>query len=126
MTMKTTEELPNHSVDAKGVVLTFINALNAEDFDTAKNCVHDDLVFEGVLGTRDGAEAYFRDMEKMRLKYKIKKAFQDGNDVCILYDINMSGTDIFTCGWYQVEHGRIKSLKVVFDPRPVLQQSVRR
>jgi limonene-1,2-epoxide hydrolase len=124
--MITTKESPNHSVDPKGVVLTFINALNAEDFDAAKNCVRDDLVFEGVLGTREGAEAYFRDMEKMRLKYKIKKTFQDGNDVCLLYDINMSGTDIFTCGWYQVEQGKIKSLKVVFDPRPVLQQSPRR
>lgn len=124
--MKTTKESPTPEVDAKDIVLTFINALNAEDFDTAKSCVRDDLIFEGVLGTRNGAAAYFKDMEKMRLKYKIKKAFQDGDDVCLLYDINMSGTDVFTCGWYQLEDGKIKSLKVVFDPRPVLQQSVRR
>jgi len=32
----------------------------------------------------------------------------------------MSGATLFTCGWYQVEDGKIRSLKVVFDPRPVL------
>ena len=123
--MKTSKESLTHA-NAKDIVLTFINALNAEDFATARNCVRDDLVFEGVLGARNGAEAYFKDMERMRFKYKIMKAFQDGNDVCLLYDINMSGVDIFTCGWYQLEQGKIKWLKVVFDPRPVLQQSVRR
>ena len=50
--MKTTKESPTPDVDAKDIVLTFINALNAEDFDTAKSCVRDDLVFEGVLGTK--------------------------------------------------------------------------
>ena len=121
-----TDEPSTQGVTAKDVVLTFINALNMEDFTAAKSCVHDDLVFEGVLGSRKGSESYFRDMEKMRLKYKIKKAFQDDNDVCLLYDINMSGTEVFTCGWYKLEDKKIKSLKVVFDPRPLLQQSVRR
>lgn len=27
---------------------------------------------------------------------------------------------LFTCGWYQVKDGKIRLLKVVFDPRPVL------
>lgn len=124
--MKMTDELSTQSVTAKDVVLSFINALNMEDFAAARTCVHDDLVFEGVLGTRKGADAYFKDMEKMRLKYKIKKAFQEDNDVCLLYDINMSGTEVFTCGWYKLEDKKIKSLKVVFDPRPLLQQTVRR
>lgn len=121
-----TDEPSTQSVTAKDVVLSFIKALNMEDFVAARICVHDDLTFEGVLGTRKGADSYFNDMEKMRLKYNIKKVFQDGNDVCLLYDINMSGTEVFTCGWYQLETNKIKSLKVVFDPRPLLQQSVRR
>jgi len=60
-------------------------------------------------------------MEKMRFKYDIKKTFTDEDDVCLLYDINMQGTTIFTCGWYKVQNGKIKSLKVVFDPRPILE-----
>lgn len=58
----------------------------------------------------------------MKLKYKIIKVFEAENDVCVLYDLDMSGLTIFGCGWYQVEQGKVKSLKVVFDPRPVLEQ----
>ncbi len=32
----------------------------------------------------------------------------------------LSGTAVLTAGWYHVEVGKISSLKVVFDPRPVL------
>ncbi len=64
--------------------------------------------------------SYFIDMERMRLKYDVKKVFVDENDVCLFYDLTISGTTIFGCAWYQVQGGRIHSLKVIFDPRPVL------
>jgi hypothetical protein len=62
-------------------------------------------------------------MEEMRLKYDIRKTFVDGADVCLLYDLNISGTKLFCCGWYHVEEGKVVSLRVVFDPRPVLEVS---
>ncbi len=111
-----------HLKDAKELVLSFINALNKEDFETAKTCLQDDMVFDGVMGTRHDAETYMKDMAKMRFKYDVKKAFADGNDVCIMYDINMQGPVIFSCGWYKVEEGKIKSFRVVFDPRPLLEK----
>lgn len=107
---------------AKEVVLAFINAMNDEDFGKARNYVTHDLVFVGVMGTRNGADNYFNDMKKMKFKYNIKKTFVDGdNDVCLFYDIDMGGVTIFSCGWYQLENGKIKSFKVVFDPRPLLE-----
>jgi hypothetical protein len=101
-------------------VLSFLTALNDEDFKEARKYVTDDMKFDGVMGSRNGADDYFRDMENMRLKYDIKKAFVDETDVCILSEINMSGKNIFVCSWYKLEDGKISSLKVVFDPRPVL------
>jgi hypothetical protein len=80
------------------------------------------MVFDGVLGHRDGADDYVADMKKMKFKYSIQKAFADEDDVCLLYDIDMGGSTIFTCGWYKVRNNKIKSLKVVFDPRPVLEK----
>lgn len=62
------------------------------------------MTFDGVLGHRDGAEIYISDMKKMKFKYNIKKTFEDENDVCIFYDIDMSGKKIFTCGWYIVNN----------------------
>ncbi|MDO6431728.1 nuclear transport factor 2 family protein [Flavitalea sp. BT771] len=107
---------------AKEVVLTCIKALNAGDLKAARSCVNDDMEFDGVLGARHGADAYFQDMEKMRLKYHIRKAFEDGDDVCLLYDLEISGKTIFGCGWYHLQRGKISHLKVVFDPRPLLEQ----
>ena len=103
------------------VVLTFVDALNRADFQTARKCVADDLKFVGVLGSRDGAEVYFRDMERMRLKYNVNKVFVDGDDVCLFYDITMANVTVFCAGWYQLSGGKIRSFRVVFDPRPVLE-----
>jgi len=105
---------------AREIVLSLVEALNEEDFKAARKYATEDFSFVGVLGSRNGAEEYFSDMEKMKLKYNIKKAFVEGNDVCLLYDLTMSGITIFGCGWYHVEGNKVNSLKVVFDPRPVL------
>jgi hypothetical protein len=107
---------------AKEVVMTCIKALNDGNLEAARACVNDDMEFDGILGSRHGADAYFQDMQKMRLKYHVRKAFEDENDVCLLYDLEISGKTIFGCGWYQLEQGKISRLKVVFDPRPLLDQ----
>jgi len=109
--------------DSKELVRSFLEAMNNEDFETAKDLVNDNFTFDGVMGSRDGAEAYFRDMEKMKFKYDIIKIFGDGDDVCVLYDIDMGGSQkIFTSGWYHLMYNKLNSLKVVFDPRPLLEK----
>jgi len=106
----------------KEVVLSFLDALNNEDFKTVRHYLSEDMVFDGVLGHREGADTYVDDMKKMKFKYKVLKAFADEGDVCVLYDINMSGEKIYTAGWYKVQDNKIRSLRVVFDPRPILGQ----
>jgi len=108
--------------EAKEVVLAFIDAINDEDFEKARTYVTHDLQFVGVMGTRNGADAYFNDMQKMKFKYDVKKSVAEDNDVCLLYDIDMGGKTIFCMGWYQLVDGKIKSFKVVFDPRPLLEK----
>jgi predicted ester cyclase len=110
----------------KDIVLAFIDAVNKEDFKKARMYVTDDFKFNGVLGSRDGATAYFKDLEQMKFKYEIKKTFFDEKDVCILYEISMAGKKIFCCGWYHLREGKVSSLRVVFDPRPVLEASERK
>ena len=105
---------------SKDIVLTFIQALNREDFATAKKYLDDDMSFEGVLGSRKGAGVYIEDMKKMKFKYEVQKALADENDVALLYSIDMGGTTILTAGWYGVSNGKIMTIKVIFDPRPVL------
>ncbi len=108
--------------NAKQLILSYIDALNRQDFQMARRYVADDLSFDGALGSRQGADDYFEDMKRMRLRYDIKKVFASGDDVCVLYDVTLSEVLLFTCGWYRIEAGKIRSLKVIFDPRPVLAQ----
>ena len=104
-------------------MLSCVQAINQEDFAAARELMSDDLTFVGVLGERHGADAYIRDMEQMRLKYQIRQTVAERDDVCLLYDLTLSGKKIFVCGWYHVEDGHITSLRVIFDPRPVLEKS---
>jgi predicted ester cyclase len=106
--------------NAGDVVLAYVEALNREDFRSARDYVRGDLAFDGVLGSRRGSNDYFADMERMRLKYDVKKIFVEGDDVCLLMDVTLEGISVFTCAWYQVADGKIRSLRVVFDPRPLL------
>jgi len=111
---------------AKATVLSYIDSLNKENFDAARQLVTDDMTFTGVLGTREGADVYMQDMQKMKMKYEIKKAFADDNDVCLFYDITLGAITFFSAGWYQVKGDKIKSFRVVFDPRPVLEAQPRK
>ncbi len=108
--------------NSEKVVLTFINALNDEDFTTAGKQLAPGMKFDGVMGSRDSADAYINDMKHMKFKYQVKKVFADNDDVCLFYDINMGNATIFSCGWYHLVNDKINSLKVVFDPRPLLEK----
>jgi len=105
---------------ARTIVLQFIDHLNNENFSAAQDCLHDDFVFEGVLGRREGAAVYIREMMQMKLKYQVQQSFEAGTDISLWYMIDMGGKRIPASGWYHTDAGKIRSLKVVFDPRPLL------
>lgn len=107
---------------AADTVLSCVQAINKEDFEEARTYVDDNMTFSGVLGSRDSGDAYMNDMAQMKLKYDVLKVFANGDDVCLLYDLRMSGKTVYGCGWYHVRGGKITMLRVVFDPRPFLQQ----
>ncbi|MCZ4242749.1 nuclear transport factor 2 family protein [Pedobacter punctiformis] len=106
--------------NAKVVVLDFLNALNTENFDLAKEQLDENMTFKGVMGERTGADNYINDMKKMKFKYNIQKLFADDHEVSVFFDINMGEKTIFSSGWYTLENEKIKSIKVLFDPRPLL------
>ncbi|MBC9931212.1 nuclear transport factor 2 family protein [Chitinophaga qingshengii] len=98
----------------------FLTALNNEDMTAARALLADDFKFVGVLGSRDGADVYIADMGRMKMKYTIHKVFEEDDDVCVLCDYIMGDKTVFGCSWYQLKEGKISSLRVVFDPRPLL------
>lgn len=106
----------------KEIVISFIEALNDENFDAARKLLNPSFSFKGPLGERDGADIYIEDMKKMKFKYDIDAVFENKNEVCLIYDITMGrGKSITTCGIYTLEDDKLSSLHVLFDPRPVLE-----
>ena len=71
--MQTVKQRQENTISAKELVLSFIEAMNDENFDSARTYVDDNMVFQGVLGTRNNADDYFKDMKKMKLKYAIQE-----------------------------------------------------
>jgi SnoaL-like domain len=105
---------------AKEIVICLGKALNDENYEAAKRYVSENLKYVGPFGSRDGADAYLNEIGRFRLKFEIHKIFAENEDVCVLYDITVSGITLFACGWFQVEAGTVRSLRVTFDPRPLL------
>jgi hypothetical protein len=106
--------------EAKEVVLGLGKALNDENFEMARGFVSDDMQYTGPFGVRNGAEAYLQEIQSRRLKFDILKVFVDDGDVCVFYNIAASGIILFASGWFHVTAGKVTSLKVTFDPRPLL------
>ncbi|ATN07935.1 nuclear transport factor 2 family protein [Chryseobacterium indologenes] len=104
----------------KNVAEQFIQYLNEENFDKAESCLDPDFKFNGVLGSRESASSYIEDMKKMKFKYEILQTFTSDQDICFWYNINMGKQTVLTSGWYEILDGKIHSLKVLFDPRPLL------
>lgn len=109
------------SEESKEKVLFFLDALNNEDYEAAKECLDPDFKFRGPVEKIDGAVAYLKQAEKTKFKYSIEKVFAHKDEVSVIYDIEMGYKDeITTCGVYSFKNGKINSLKVLYDPRPVL------
>jgi hypothetical protein len=109
--------------ETKEVVLRLGEALNDENYEAARIYVSDSMTYVGPFGSRDGADAYLQEMERLHLKFDIQRIVAESKDVCVLYDINVSGITLFACGWFQVEAGTVKSMRVTFDPRPLLEKT---
>jgi limonene-1,2-epoxide hydrolase len=110
--------------NTKEIVISFLKAIQEQDYKTAGSYVTDNLSFYAPDGSPlEGSEAYFKGLEPLRLKYDIKKVFSEGKDVCVIYDITFSARQVvvFACGLYQVQDSKINSIRVLFDPRPLFQ-----
>jgi hypothetical protein len=58
----------------RGLVLSYVEASNDEKFKLVRHYVSDDMKFDGALASLQGAEAIFTELERMRLKYDVKKS----------------------------------------------------
>ena len=96
------------------------------DYQLARGLLSDNISYVSPLNSIDGAEPLIKYNEHLNLpKFDIKKVFVDGQDVCLLYEMNLGTPPVplLVCLWAHVnDDGKISSYRVVFDPRPFVQR----
>jgi limonene-1,2-epoxide hydrolase len=109
--------------DAKTVAKTYFQAWKAEDFETLRSILADEVTFSGPMGTADGADECLRGLQGMAKDMddiEIHVVVADGSDVITWYDLHMRGVvPLPTANWSHVEDGKITSIHATFDPRPM-------
>ena len=107
------------------VAATYFDAWKAGDFARLRSVLADDVTFDGPLGHADNAEeciAGLRRMSEIVTDIVIRKTFVDGADVLTWFDLHTARTGpLPTVNWRHVQEGKITSIRVTFDPRPLVQ-----
>jgi len=105
--------------NSREVVLSYVKALDNQDYEAAENYLNDCVRIRGPSGESFGKPKDFIEMlRQYRGKYDLKKVFVDGDDVCLLYDLATAVATVFMCSWYEVRGGKITSIRTIFDPSP--------
>lgn len=112
--------------NARDVVDRYFTALRDKDFITMRALLHDDVSFAGPLGTTDGADDYIGAMKGVTAEMtgvERRALFGEGEDVCQIYDLVLAKPDVTlpVAQWLKVRDGRIASVRLFFDPRPLVQ-----
>ena len=104
--------------NSREVVMSYIEAMDKRDYAAARRYLKDSVFIKGPGGEAfRSLDDFLRMMEQQRGSYDIQKVFVDGDDVCLLYDFVTEKAKVFFCSWYQLEAGKIASIKTIFDPR---------
>jgi len=115
------------AIKAKELMMEYLAACDRRDFETAGRYLSDNVSYRGPtgMGSFDKAEPYLKYLERLNLpKLDIKKVFADGDDVCEFHELKFDSLSepTFVCSWFHVDGGKISSIKVLYDPRPYLQE----
>lgn len=113
------------SESTRAAATTYFDAWRARDFDRLRTVLAPDVEFVGVLGTAHGADqciAGLRGMaESIMSDLVLHARVVEGADAMTWFDLITATTPpIPTVNWSRVEDGLITSIRVTFDPRPLI------
>ncbi len=111
------------TADPASVGATYFEAWKNGDWATLRRILADDVTFVGPLGTADSAEACIAGLQHMServIDIVVRKTFVDGDDVLTWFELHTARTPpLPTVNWRHVEDGKIRWIRVTFDPRPL-------
>jgi ketosteroid isomerase-like protein len=115
--------------DARAVVERYFNALSSKDFDAMRALLHEDVTFNGPLGTTATADEYVAALRKVTAQMTsverralIVDLDGDCEQVCQIYDMTLAkpAVTLPIAQWLTVREQRIATVRLFFDPRPLV------
>src|SRR5689334_7732471 len=106
------------------VLRRFYEAAVKRDFTTARACLADDLVFEGLFETYRGADHYMKTFEGLlhiTMRLDVRKIIADGNDAAVFFELETKApaeATVLVAEWHQIRNGKIVHARSAFDGRP--------
>jgi len=101
------------------VAQAFTRAWTSQDFDTARQYVDEDVIFDGPMQHSTGAEAYFTGLtglSKSVKELRMIAAFGDDDTALLMYDLVTDPYGVLTCAkLISVRNGKIVEDRLTFD-----------
>jgi hypothetical protein len=118
----TTDNAPR--MDTAALAATYFGAWKAHDFEEFRSILADDVTFTGPLGQAGNADECVKGiqgMSQIMTDVVIRKTFIDGPDILTWFDLHTKVTEdpLPVANWSHVTDGKISSIQVTFDPRPL-------
>ena len=110
--------------DPAALATAYFRAWKARDFAGFRSILADDVTFTGPLGQAASADECvegIRGMSQIMTDIVVRKIFVNGPDVLTWFDLHTKVTKdpLPVANWSHVRDGKISSIQVTFDPRPL-------
>ena len=116
--------MPEATDSAAGVAAAYFDAWKRNDIEPVRSLLHDDVAFDGALGSTRGIDetlAGLGRMFAMTEQVEVLHRWVDGPDVLTWFELRTrTAGPLAIVNWSHVEAGRITWIRVTFDPRPLL------
>lgn len=114
----------NPTTSPADVAAAYFEAWKANDVESVRPLLHDDVDFVGALGVARGVEACLAGlggMFAMTDHVEVVRRWVDGPDVLTWFELRTeSAGPLAIVNWSHMVDGRIDRIRVTFDPRPLL------
>jgi ketosteroid isomerase-like protein len=106
------------------IAKTYFDCWKRGDFNGLRDILAEDVTFSGPMGTATGVDDYVSSLAGFAGQLdgiRVEKMMADGDDVLTWFELLPKNTDtVAVANWCHVENGRVRRVRVTFDPRPLL------
>jgi hypothetical protein len=104
----------------KDIALAYIDACARKKWDAVAPLLADDIKFVGTSNTVTGSTPYLAVLKRLGPVWErsdVRKVFEDGADVCVIYDFVTStpAGSVPIVEWLRIENGHIRQINLFFD-----------